>query len=350
MQRSYFCTAKLSLVAMLTIVCSLSQFAAASSLARPGGHAPIGVMGDHMHHDGDIMLSYRYARMSMGGNRDGSKRLSAASVRAQFPIAPVDMDMEMHMFGAMWAPHDRVTLMAMLPLIRLDMKHRTRSGLSFTTRSNGIGDGKLIALIGLWKNQIHRIHFNAGLSLPTGSIRAKDNTPMGRVRLPYPMQLGSGTFDFLPGVTYVGHQGLYDWGAQLNATLRSGINSKGYRWGNRFGATAWLSRDITSWLSASARVAYSRWRSIRGDDDAQNRLMAPTADPHRRAGKRVDLLLGANIVLPMGWLRNHRLAIEVGRPIVQHLVGPQLETDWRFMLGWQYALPTKKSSAGHSHH
>ncbi len=38
------------------------------------------------------------------------------------------MDMEMHMLGVMYAPSDDVTLMAMVPFVRLDMDHRTRTG------------------------------------------------------------------------------------------------------------------------------------------------------------------------------------------------------------------------------
>ena len=35
--------------------------------ARPDGHAPISVMGDHMHAMGEWMVSYRYMTMDMEG-------------------------------------------------------------------------------------------------------------------------------------------------------------------------------------------------------------------------------------------------------------------------------------------
>ena len=34
---------------------------------RADGHAPIGVMGDHLHKRGEWMLSYRFMRMNMEG-------------------------------------------------------------------------------------------------------------------------------------------------------------------------------------------------------------------------------------------------------------------------------------------
>ena len=40
--------------------------------ARPDGHAPISVMGDHMHEMGEWMVSYRYMSMEMEGLIDGS--------------------------------------------------------------------------------------------------------------------------------------------------------------------------------------------------------------------------------------------------------------------------------------
>lgn len=305
---------------------------------RPDGHAPIGVMGDHMHHAGEVMLSYRFMRMNMNGSRDDTGRVSSAAVLRDFPVTPYDMDMEMHMLGAMWAPHDVVTLMAMVPFVRLDMKHRTRTGAHFTTHANGLGDVKLAGLIRLFDTGMHHVHLNAGLSIPTGRISAKDDTPAGRARLPYPMQLGSGTWDLLPGVTYTGKSEALSWGAQILATYRTGTNNKGYRWGHRWGATAWLARPWADWLSTSLRLDYASWRNIRGNDDDLVRTLAPTADPDRRAGKRLDLLLGVNFLVTGGPLRGHRLAVEAGRPIYQDLDGPQLETDWMISAGWQYAF------------
>jgi hypothetical protein len=66
--------------------------------------------------------------------------------------------------------------------------------------------------------------------------------------------------------------------------------------------------------------------------------IVPTADPDLRAGRRVDLLVGAAFTPQAGLLRGHRLALEIGRPVYQNLDGPQLETDWTATLGWQWLL------------
>ena len=39
---------------------------------RAASHAPIGVMGDHMHKTGEWMVSYRYMQGGMEGLREGN--------------------------------------------------------------------------------------------------------------------------------------------------------------------------------------------------------------------------------------------------------------------------------------
>ncbi|GAF93076.1 unnamed protein product, partial [marine sediment metagenome] len=60
--------------------------------AHADDHAPIGVMGDHTHDAGEWMVSYRYMRMRMDGNRDNDDRVSATSVLRDYPVAPTRMD------------------------------------------------------------------------------------------------------------------------------------------------------------------------------------------------------------------------------------------------------------------
>jgi hypothetical protein len=311
----------------------------ADGAPRPDSHAPIGVMGEHMHAAGETMLSYRYMRMRMDGNRDGTSRESTADVLAdpRFLVTPTYMDMEMHMFGGMWAPDDAVTLMAMVPLVRMDMRHKTMMGRRFTTRSKGLGDVQAGALVRLFDDEMHHVHLNASVSFPTGSISQKDDTPAGRQRLPYPMQLGTGTYDLIPGVTYTGQTDDWSWGGQFLFTYRLGTNRKGYKWGNEWETTSWVQRRWLSWLSTSLRLDYQDWRDIRGRDD-DLALIVPTAYPNLRGGERLDLLAGANFVVTKGPLRGHRFALELGRPIYQDLDGPQLETDWRLTAGWQLAF------------
>ena len=167
------------------------------------------------------MLAYRYMNMQMDGMRQGSDRASSGEVltRGGYTVTPEWMTMDMHMFGLMYAPTDQLTLMLMVNYIETEMEHSVRplpplvaaiGDDQFTTRSDGLGDLKLSALYRFYLKANRKAHFGLGLSLPTGSIDAKDRTPRPGMpptfqenQLPASMQLGSGTIDLLPSLTYV---------------------------------------------------------------------------------------------------------------------------------------------------
>ncbi len=309
--------------------------------SRPDDHAPIGVMQDHVHAEGEWMISYRYMRMDMEGNRDGTGRVSDAEVVDPagfgFMVTPTEMTMEMHMFGAMYAPSDTLTLAAMLPYVDVQMDHVTRGGQEFRTSASGVGDITLAGLLTVHEAESSHVHLNLGLSVPTGSIDEEDETPasMGNdVQLPYPMQLGSGTWDLRPGLTWTGNGADWSWGAQALGTLRMGRNDRDYSLGDRIDVTAWAAYRATERVSVSGRLALGRIKNIDGADSDLNPAMVPTADPSRRAGTRVDALVGANALIGGG----HRLSLEFGYPILQDLSGPQLETDFVGTIGWQFSF------------
>jgi hypothetical protein len=304
---------------------------------------PVGVMGAHTHHEGNWMFSYRWMHMRMQGNRAGTKRLSASEVLGQgYMVAPTRMTMDMHMFGAMYGVSDDLTLMLMLPWLDMEMEHVTGMGGRFTTEAGGVGDVTLGALYRLGQWGSHQLHLNAGLGLPTGSIDEQDDTPMGTGQhLPYPMQTGSGTYDILPGITWLGRTARLSWGAQALATIRLGENDNDYTLGDRYRMTAWVSHKGASGWGASLRLDAQWWDDIEGRDSKLAPMMAmmvPTADPDLRGGERLDLLLGLGFSPADGIFKGHRLAAEWGRPLHQDLNGPQLETDWTLTIGWQYPL------------
>jgi Putative MetA-pathway of phenol degradation len=294
--------------------------------------APLGVMGEHIHPEGDWMVSFKTMSMDMDGNRTGSDRVSTPL--AGYMVSPLNMDMNMHMLGAMYGYSDKITIMSMLPIVDISMNHVINMGPmmgnTFTTESFGLGDIKISALYQLNNDWILQL----GFSLPTGSIDETDATGMSagsEVQLPYPMQIGSGTYDFLPGITYIHNNQGSSWGAQTNAVLRSGENDNNYTLGNRYQFTSWYAHKVTNKLSASIRINLEKWNNIDGADPAAsvNPTMVPTADTNLRAGKRADILLGMNYSIN----QQYDIAFEYGVPAYQNLAGPQLETDKIIQLG-----------------
>ena len=326
---------KITLITLCAIAVTQNTFAG----SLPDEHAPIGVMGDHTHNKGEWMLSYRYNNMKMDGNRSGTNAVSTANVHQNFMVAPIDMVMQMHMFGIMYGLTDDLTLMTMLPYTELSMNLQTRMGVNFATNAQGIGDVKVGGLYSLYKEGRSNIILNAGLSIPTGSINKSDATPMGpNIPLPYPMQVGSGTFDIQPGLTYTSGKDSWSWGAQINSNIRTGTNDTGYKLGNQYGFTMWGARRLNDAFSISVRSEIKTIGDIKGADAALNPMMVPTARTDLRHGERVDIFAGVNFIVPSGSLEGNRLAVEFSAPVYQNLDGPQLETDYRITAGWQLAF------------
>jgi hypothetical protein len=297
------------------------------------------VLGTHTHFAGEWMIAYRFMSMRMDDNRDGTDRLGVDEIlrpRGEFPVSPTDMDMDMHMAEVMYAPTNDLTLMAMLPFLRLSMDHLTATGVQFTTKSEGASDLVVKALYNAYRVDFdrHRLLINSGISFPTGSIDERDATPAGpNQQLPYPMQLGSGTFDLLPGIAYLGQTENWGFGVDVMATIRLGKNDRDYTLGNRSHLSGQVDRRLGSWLSAFGRIDWQNWGNIDGADPVLNPTLVPTADPNRRGGTRADLMFGLSLYVPEGTLENFRFGIEGGLPIYQSLDGPQLETDYLFAVG-----------------
>lgn len=336
-----------------------ANLAGNTQLMLPDSHAPIGVMGDHLHKKGEWMLSYRSMQMSMKNNLRGKNSISAEQIVTQVEnpngppptvrVVPTEMSTDMHMLGFMYAPSDKITLMLMLNYLQKEMEHLTYMGMmgatqlgKFTTSSSGVGDTKVSALYGLLDQNGHTIHLNLGLSLPTGSINKQDHvlTPMNTrpvLLMPYAMQLGSGTYDFEPGITYTGNQDRLAWGMQFLATLPLAENEQNYTWGNKYKLTAWSSYRVADWSSLSMRLTYTDESSIDGFD---TRITAPvtTANPDNYGSNRLDFAIGVNLIGRRGEIRGHRLAFEYQSTIDQDVNGVQLEMQSMLTLGYQYAF------------
>lgn len=303
-------------------------------------HAPIGVMGDHLHHEGGLMVSYRYMFMRMQRNYDGDSQISDAEARQGYMASPTDMDMQMHMLGLMYAPSDKLTLMLMANYMESDMPMVNMMGAKNMMRTSGFGDTTLSALYSLYRNSSSSAHIGLGLSMPTGSI--DEEMPNG-FHFGYPMQLGSGTWDLKPSITWLGYGEAWSYGAQISGVIRLGENDNGYTLGDRISATSWVNRRLNDWSAVSLRLTASSWGNVDGHDDSMpvipmgplaGRPMAAPADPDARGGSRIDLSLGYSV-----WSSEHgaRFAVEVGAPVYQKLDGPQLGTAWFLTAGLQFA-------------
>lgn len=334
------------------------------SSAGPEGHGPMGVMGDHTHSAGEWMVAYIYTRMAMSGLRNDRTTLDVEDVWPEYRMVPLDMSMDMHMGHVMYAPTDRLTLMGMFMYMDHEMDGRMEDELMdhhghddghgmaadehddhggshhvHSHGSSGLADTELGLLFKVFDRSRQRVHLNASVSVPTGSVTADDPTMVEEHRrLPYPMQLGSGTWDLLPGVTYLGQSDRLGWGAQALGTFRLGTNGQGYRLGHGYRATAWGLLRGNDWLAPALRAEVEGRGDVSGADPRLDPDVSPGADPSAQGGTRVRAFAGLNFIIPRGALDGHRLAVEWGGPVVESLNGPQMSEDWRLDVGWEYAF------------
>ena len=297
-------------------------------------YAPSSIMGDHLHPKGGLMVSARYMYMLMEGNRLGSNKIGDDEVFDSYMVSPQKMNMQMAMFGVMYAPTDRITLMLMQNFIWKDMDLTARmmmgNGMpmfnNFNTSSSFLGDMKLGMLYGLYAGTKNSLHLNTKFNIPIGDIKNRDDTPMmTNVKLPYAMQLGTGTFDITIGATFKGEGSRLSYGIQQLNTFRTGENSEGYRFGNLHELNTWLSFGFTEHLSSSIRISGSTQGTLKGMDPELNPMMVTTADPANYGGDLIRGGLGLNALIANN---NLILGLEVNTPLYQNYNGIQMNEKW----------------------
>ncbi len=293
----------------------------------------------HEHHhastttqeQGALSLSYDTMYMYMKGNRQGSDSVSTADIFSRgFMMAATDMEMQTHTVRGEYTFIPGRSLEVSLPYVIKDMDMVKKNGMGMSMHSEGIGDITVKARTFLREG----FSAYAGLSLPTGSVKESS----GSTRFGYMMQTGTGTYDPLLGVGYVKQLDRWSYGASADTVLRFGENDEGYRFGNEYNASVFAGRELTPYLSANMRVEGKAWGNVKGQDEQQNPMMAPSMAASMQGGQRVDAVLGMGVNSPSsvsGFFSGMSANAELGLPLYQHLDGPQLETDYHVMLSLQ---------------
>jgi hypothetical protein len=305
-------------------------------------------MSDHMHKAGEWMLGLSYGReLQSGDYRSGSGWASDADLSmAGYSMKAERMTMQMVMPHLMYGVSDRVNLMVMPMYMNMTMVMAPVPGAmpmpghggaaSFEHGTAGWGDTEVSALVRLYDDGENRVQLGLGVSVPTGSVSEKN---ADGTLVHYEMQLGSGAWDVLPSLTYVGRRDGWSWGAQLGGVVRTGgYNDSGYRLGDAFRATAWGARRLNGWLSASARLAYRTQGRIEGGYTAPHKTKSPADRRANYGGQWTDLGLGLNAVVPSGPLAGHRLGVEWVQPLVQRPNGVQLDRKGALTASWSKAF------------
>jgi hypothetical protein len=333
-------------------------------------HGPAGVMFDHMlANSGDMMVGYRYMYSSQGGDMlHGDMAVSDQTVVANGCgpnhcfLMPGTMGMHMHMLDLMYAPTDWLTLMLMPMWMDMNMSMQRLEGappddlvannvgntngdiglhighhVQNGHETGGFGDLGMYALFKLFDDGMHHAHFTFGLSAPTADVdihlNRRHQVDGGFIH--YAMQLGSGTWDFKPSLTYTGKQDKFSWGAQANATIRmEDKNKSGYALGDIFQATAWGSYNLTDWLSASVRGMYTLQDGLDGKFNGLINQFGPMDYPQNHGGKYWDVGFGLNAMVHSGAFAGNHFSVEWLQPVDDNVNGYQLDREGSLSATW----------------
>lgn len=318
---------------------------------------PIGIGGGRVIKPGQLMLSYRYMLSQKNQLAKGDDSVSTTDVAtmrnhfagrpgqpATYRSAPENMTVQVHAFGAQVGITDELSAMIGIPYVIKERTAVTFQGPSGTTKlgtfeneTSGIGDISVSGLYKLYDDSVHHLHLMAGVSFPTGSIREDGKTlqPNGttsRRRLAYGLQLGTGTYNLLPGLTYWGASGDWNWGIQALGQINLGENDEGYTFGDLAYVSAWGGYTLGYGFTASVRLSQEYRGDIDGNDNSITGA-SPTSDPNNYGGWKTLASIGLDYRVPEGPLKGVTPGIEFTVPLYQDLNGPQLEDAWTLFVG-----------------
>jgi hypothetical protein len=337
----------------------------------------------HVHPEGMWMFNTRVMHMEMDGLQAGTTPIAASQVGpAVFPgspfpnvkypymMIPTKMSMDMAMSMMMYGVTDRLTVMAMMNYkatnmnMFMDMGNQPSNSdmdmdnpssstlhnvLNYTSpmATAGVGDTEVDAMYKLYDDRkLGKLVGTLGLSLPTGSTM-QTITMMGYTfRAPYDMQLGSGTVDLKPALTYnwISDDVRWNLGATVSGIIHTNT-SNGWAFGDSAKLSAWVQHDfkddfkdftqlfpVVAWY----RMTFTDTGRIRGQDPQISCLNTncfgsiysespmPDADPHNYGGQIISAFVGAYYRY-----NSFNIGLEGGVPLYQNLNGLQMKNSWQ---------------------
>lgn len=298
-------------------------------IARVDDHAPISVMGDHLHKKSDQMFSVRYMQMQMKNIFDGTEEISEDEFfdETSYMMAPKEMTMTMTMLGYMYGISDKLNFALMFNYISNTMDMTRKMGReNRSMQANGIGDTHLNLLYGHINTKDSRLISKFKFLLPTGNFQHKKKGSLQG----YPMQTGVGSQALGYGINYTKFLESSSFGVDLNYLAIFNENSQDYRVGNKAEFNTWYSYTIHDHLSTHLLLNFQAQGPYKDDRTSS---MSPTLDDSSQHGIRGNAKLGFNYILPSG----DRIAADYGLPIYRDLAGYQLDQTSSITLGYQKA-------------
>ncbi|ANU07088.1 transporter [Paraurantiacibacter namhicola] len=322
-------------------------------------HPAAGLMNEHTHDGGEVMIGLRYARTRSGGtNVRGTKEISDAEILAAgYASRTSSMTMEMVMLDLMYAPDDRLTLMVMPHWMRHEMTmlgidpantgggmhgggmhggmaghhgHSPAFGETMTHAAEGFSDTLVSASYRLAHSPALKAHATLGVWVPTGRVDLQNHDG---TFVHYGMQPGSGSWDLEPSLTVSGQSGEMGWGLQASYRWRlEEENASGFAFGDRFALRGWASWRAARDVSLTGRLSFESEGPVTGHYNGPHNHSAPADRQANYGGERIYADIGINYALPFGGPDRPQIGLEAGVPLYQDLNGIQAPDQWRMAL------------------
>lgn len=286
---------------------------------------------------GDLRLETRLERHTYEGLRKGRNKLGSADILAGgYSVVGESMVHTTRSIDLFYGASHNVTLFASVPIHEKSITSRVVGFGPLDQTSSGIGD-VVTGIVYAYRDKPNsRLHVHLGVGLPTGEIAASDLGADGTSeRLPFPMQLGGGTYDVHNGATWVNRLDVWTVGMHGRMRIHFRENDEGWARGDSFDFDFWVARPVFSFLDFNLRLHNASWGDYYGTAPAgSNPDDNPLSEIHRQGGMRTDAGMGLALDLgPVG-----RISLDGALPIDEWLDGPQFSTQRTLSLSWHLSF------------
>lgn len=292
-----------------------------------------------------------YTKGSFGEYRSGTESLTFQDVlfspgenrtAQNFPVVPTFIDQSAINLSATYYLSNKTALSVSVPYISQSTDHISSvPGFDeFILKTKGIGDVAVSIAYGekLSKNG----HFSGvvGVKIPVGSIDETGDTPRNGTgtleRLPYTMQLGSGSIDLTGSLTYAHNIDSFRTGVNIKGTFRTERNKHDYRLGHNVGAAIFARYAKHPAFQPGVRLS-ARYIGRVGGGDRSLQVPGPfpfpasITDPGNYGGEKISA--AATVKSCVDTMCKLSFSADYRRPLYQHLNGVQPEERSSFSLG-----------------
>lgn len=311
---------------------------------------PVGVVGAGMPPPGKPVISTSMRWIHNDGLRTGNKSVSPDWVilnmpnpsppPAQLRRVPLESTTIINSVAIAYGITDWLSISAATTFLdkkTLTLTYAGNAGLARRGTSiehtEGQGDSRIGTNFRLFQGNGQIVMMGLAITLPTGSITERiqplqPNGQIGNTRAGYTLQLGTGTYDLAPTLSWIATRGRFGWGAAYQGRMSlESANDEGYRVGDFHQLTGWVSYAINPLLTTSLRLEGSMQDHIHGRDPLITGAGVGT-NPENYGGERIDAYWGLQARGPVTGVGVMAFGVEFGLPLYEHANGVHLERAW----------------------